>query len=96
MVLHRPSKDKKQFACLPFVVAVFFFESSRSGSVLSQWVHRSRGTPQVTSTASLDERKGRAVSFTTSSFKKGSSAEHLPGTCMQSRLKKTTHLDLKC
>ena len=65
-----------------------FFESSRSGSVLSQWVHRSRGTPQVTSTASLDERKGRVVSFTTSSFKKGSSAEQLLGTCRRSRLKK--------
>ena len=41
------------------------FFCSRSGSVfLCPLVHRSRGTAQVTSIASLDERQVRAVAFT--------------------------------
>ena len=88
VVLCRPSKDKQHFACLPFVVVVFFYVRARDPCFLSQCAHRSRGTPQVTSTASFEGRKGRAVAFATSSFKKGSSAEHLSGTCMRSRLKK--------
>ena len=64
MVLCRASKHKLHLACLPYVVAVFFNVRARDPYFLCPWFHRSRGTAQVTSIASLDERQVRAVAFT--------------------------------
>ena len=86
-VLCRLSKDKMQFACSLFVVAVLF--GSRSGFAWSSFVNgfTDREAPHKWSIESLDERKVRAVAFTTSTFIQCFSAEQLLDTCKQSRQK---------
>ena len=96
VVFRRPSKDKMQFECLPFCGCGAFDVRARDPCFVSQCAHRSRCTAQVTSIASLNERKVRAVAFTTSSFIQCCSAEQLLGTCTRSRQKKksTIHVEV--
>ena len=88
VVLCRPSIDKMQFALLPIVVRCFLCRS-RDPCFLSLWAHQLRGTAQATSIASLDERKVRAVAFTTNSFIQCCWAEQLLDTCTRSRQEKS-------
>ena len=88
-----PSKDKQHFACLPFVVVVFFYVRARDPCFLSQCAHRFARH----ATSNVDCKFGRTEwsrSGVRNEFrsKRGSSAEHLPGTCMRSRLKKNQYI----
>ena len=68
-----------------------FYVRVRDPRFLCQCVHRSRGTVQVTSIASLDKLKVRAVAFTAGMY--CFSVEQLLDTCTRSRQNNsTTHV----